>query len=40
MTKTQSLEEPERKHTFSPEHWNSARSQFQAATIFIQCPKS
>jgi len=38
MSKTQSLEEPERKHAFRPEYRNSARSQLQAATIFIQCP--
>jgi len=27
MDKTQSLEEPERKHTFRSEHWNSKKSQ-------------
>jgi len=38
MAKTQSLEETERKHTFRPEYWNSARNQLQAATISIRCP--
>jgi hypothetical protein len=38
MAKTKSLEEPERKHAFRPEHWNSTRSELQAATIFIMCP--
>jgi len=38
VAKTQSLEEPESKHSFSPEYWNSERSQLQAATIFIRCP--